>query len=293
MTHQGKTQVAVLGTGRMGIAMAERLLGTGYPVAVYNRTRAKAEPLVESGATVLDDAHKAIETSECIILMLADEPAIRETLLATRSKEALRGKTVIQMGTIGADQSQLLQAEVFGCGGSYLEAPVLGSMPEVQAGELIVMVGAEPEQYKQWRDLLAVFDPEPKFVGPVGTAAALKLALNQLIGSLTTAFSLSLGIVLREEIPVETFMRVLRSSALYAPTFDKKLGRMLERDFRDPHFPGRLMLKDMKLVEEEVSRLGLRPYAIQGVRQALERTIEMGFGEEDYSALYNAVNPMM
>lgn len=291
MTAQAKTQVALLGTGLMGRAMAEKLLAAGYSVTAYNRTRNKAEPLVEFGATVVDHPYKAIGSSECIILMLADDAAIRETLLIPRSKDKLRGKTVIQMGTIGPGQSLLLQAEVFSCGGDYLEAPVLGSVPEIQAGELIVMVGAEPEQYDQWKDLLEVFDPEPGYVGPVGSAAALKLALNNLIGSLTTAFSLSLGIVLNEEIPVEIFMRILRRSAYFAPTFDKKLGRMLERNFRDPNFPARLMLKDVKLVEGEARKLGLETVATEGVRRVMERAIEQGFGEQDYSAVYNAVNP--
>jgi 3-hydroxyisobutyrate dehydrogenase len=293
MTDQARTRMAVLGTGLMGSAMAEKLLAAGYPVVAYNRTRAKAEPLSKAGATVAHDPHQAIESADCTIVMLADNTAVRETLLTPRSKRAVRGKTVIQMGTIGADESQSLQAEVFACGGDYLEAPVLGSTPEVESGELIVMVGGEPEQYDRWRELLTTFDPEPQFVGPVGSAAALKLALNHLIGSLTTAFSLSLAIVLKEAIPAETFMRCLRRSALYAPTFDKKLPRMLERDFKEPHFPGRLMLKDMNLVAAEANRLGLQPFVLDGVRHALERAIDMGFGEDDYSAVFNAVNPAM
>jgi 3-hydroxyisobutyrate dehydrogenase-like beta-hydroxyacid dehydrogenase len=291
MTDQGKPQVAILGTGLMGRAMAERLLAAGYPVTAYNRTRSKALPLIDLGATVVDQPHKALEASECILLMLADDTAIRETLLEHRARNLLRGRTVIQMGTIGPGQSQLLQAEVLGSGGDYLEATVLGSISEVRAGELFVMVGAEPEQYDHWRDLLANFDPEPTFVGPVGSAAALKLALNHLIGALTTAFALSLAIVLKEGIPADTFMRILRRSALYAPTFDKKLGRMLERDFRTPNFPGRLLLKDMKLIEDEVRSLGLAGFTLAGVREAVERAVEMGFGEYDYSAVYNAIHP--
>lgn len=292
MSERNMTRLGILGTGLMGRAMAEKLLAAGYPVTAYNRTRAKAQPLVELGARIVDRSDKAIEASECIILMLADEAAIRATLLSNRSKETLPGKTVIQMGTIGPGQSQLLQAEVFSSGGDYLEAPVLGGIPQIRSSELIVMVGAEPEQYDRWRDLLAVFDPEPTFIGPVGSAAALKLALNQLIGSLTTAFSLSLAMVLEAEIPAETFMQILRRSAVYAPTFDKKLPRMLERNFRDPNFPARLMLKDMKLVEDEAQGHGLRLEAVRGVCQALERAIEMGFGEDDYSAVYNAIHPV-
>ena len=291
MTDQDETSIALLGIGLMGRAMAEKLLAARYSVTAYNRTREKALALIELGAKVVDQPEEAIESGECILLMLADERAIRETLLSPRSKRQLRGKSVIQMGTIGPGESHLLQAEVFASGGGYLEAPVLGSIAQIQAGELIVMVGAEPEQFDRWKGLLTTFGPDPKLIGPVGSAAALKLALNQLIGSLTTAFSLSLAMVLKEGIPADTFMRILRRSALYAPTFDKKLGRMLERDLRAPSFPGRLMLKDIKLVEEEARTLGLQTYALEGIRQALERAVEMGFGDDDYSAVYNAINP--
>lgn len=291
MTDRDKPHIALLGTGLMGRAMAERLLAAGYSVAAYNRTREKALPLIVLGATVVNQPHEAIESGECILLMLADERAIRETLLTPQSKRQLQGKIVIQMGTIGPSESHMLQAEVSASGAGYLEAPVLGSTPQIQAGELIVMVGAEPEEYDRWRGLLTTFDPNPKLIGPVGSAAALKLALNQLIGSLTTAFALSLAIVVKQAIPAETFMRILRSSALYAPTFDKKLSRMLERDFQAPSFTGRLMLKDVKLVEEEARRLGLQTLALEGIRKTLERVVEMGFGDDDYSAVYTAVNP--
>ena len=291
MTEQERSRIALLGTGLMGRPMAEKLLAAGYPVTAYNRTREKSQPLGEYGAVVVDRPHQAIEAGECVLVILADEPAIRETLLERRSRKRLSGRSVIQMGTIGPAQSQMLQAEVFAHGGDYLEAPVLGSIAQIQAGELCVMVGGEPEQYDRWREVLTIFDPNPRLVGPVGKAAALKLALNRLIGSLTTSFSLSLAIVIEEEIPVDTFMGILRGSALYAPTFDKKLSRMLERDYRAPTFPGRLMLKDLGLVEEEARALGLETVVLDGVRQIVERAIEMGFGNDDYSAVYEAVHP--
>src|SRR3989304_5770614 len=93
------------------------------------------------------------------------------------------------------------------------EAPARESTAEIGGGELIGMVGGEPEQYDRWREMLTIFDPNPRLVGNVGKAAALKLALNHLIGSLTTSFSLSLAIVIEEEIPVDIFMGILRGSA--------------------------------------------------------------------------------
>lgn len=121
--------------------------------------------------------------------MLTDAQAIRETLL-NEAQDQLGDRTVIQMGTIAPTESQALQAEITAAGGQYLEAPVLGSIPEAEAGKLIVMVGGAPEQFQRWLKLLQCFGPQPRLIGPVGQAASLKLAMNQLIAALTAAFFL-------------------------------------------------------------------------------------------------------
>jgi 3-hydroxyisobutyrate dehydrogenase len=223
--------------------------------------------------------------------MLTDAPAIREVLLTDAVRPHLAGRTIIQMGTIRPEESIQIGAAVQAAGGDYFEAPVLGSIPQAQQAELIVMVGGSTEQFTQWRDLLATFGPEPRHIGPLGKAAAVKLALNQLIGSLTGAFSLSLGMVQRHGIDVETFMSILRNSALYAPTFDKKLPRMLERNFADPNFPAKHLLKDMQLVEEEAASLGLNTADIAGLRQILEIAASGELADKDYSALFSVVVP--
>ncbi len=92
---------------------------------------------------------------------------------------------------------------------------------------------------------------EPQRIGPVGSAVALKLALNHLIAAETSAFALSLELVQRSGVAVETFMAILRESALYAPTFDKKLPRLLKRDYHHPNFSTRHLLKDLRLCCQE------------------------------------------
>lgn len=125
----------------------------------------------------------------------------------------------------------------------------------------------------------------------MGKASALKLALNQLIASLTASFSLSLGLVLHAGVDPDIFMRVLRNSALYAPTFDKKLDNMKNRNFIPPNFPVKHLLKDVDLILNSSSKAGLNTAQLEGARKILVDAIEKGLKEEDYSALYNAVNP--
>lgn len=285
------TTIAFIGTGLMGLPMSERLLDAGYTLTAYNRTQAKAAPLQDKGAVVTNSVPEAIAPAETVILMLTNADAIRDVLFPERDRPDLNGKTIIQMSTISPQDSQALQQEVEAAGGTYLEAPVLGSTPEAKSGKLIVMVGATSAQYEQWLPVLNTFGENPLYVGEVGSAAALKLAMNQLIGSLTAAFSLSLGLIQRHNVPLDTFMGVVRQSALYAPTFDKKLDRMCDRNFENPNFPTKHLLKDMNLAIATAEASGLNSAVLDGVRQILEGAIQQGYADADYSALFASVVP--
>jgi 3-hydroxyisobutyrate dehydrogenase len=153
------------------------------------------------------------------------------------------------------------------------------------------MVGASPEHFQKWSELLKHFGPEPVLLGPVGSAAAAKLALNQLIASLTSAFALSLGFVERQGVEVEQFMQILRQSALYAPTFDKKLQQMRDRNYANPNFPTKHLLKDTNLFLTEAQSIGLNVSSLEGVRKVLETAQQLGLSEADYSSLFSAITP--
>lgn len=284
-------KVGFLGTGLMGLPMAQRLLAADFEIVAYNRTQEKLAPLRADGAAIAEDAVEVISASECVVLMLTNASAIQSLLLSESSRQHLAGKTVIQMGTITPTESREVRDEVVAVGANYLEAPVLGSIPEAEAGKLIVMVGGSTAQFQQWSHLLQNFGPDPLLIGPVGAAAAVKLALNQLIASLTSAFALSLSFVQSQEVNVDLFMQVLRNSALYAPTFDKKLQRMLERNYSNPNFPTKHLLKDTNLLISEAKSVGLNISSIEGVRQILEIAMSQGLAEADYSSLFSAISP--
>jgi len=283
--------VALLGTGLLGRAIAERIQRSGLSLIVYNRTASKAQPLADQGITVASRPEHAIAAAGAILLVLTDAAAIRSLLFQPACTAALSGKTIIQMGTIGPDESRRSAEEIERFGGAYLEAPVLGSLAEAKAGTLFIMVGGAEEQFARWNPLFRCLGREPRLIGPVGKAAALKLALNHLIAAEISAFALSLGLVQRSGVPVDTFMAILRESALFAPTFEKKLPRLLARDYGNPNFPTGHLLKDVNLVAERAAACGLSTATIEGLRQVLERAVAHGLGDVDYSALYEVIDP--
>ena len=190
------------------------------------------------------------------------------------------------MGTMGVEESRKLATQVADQGGQYLEAPVLGSKPQALNGSLLVMAGGEEQVFEEQRPLLSHLCQEPQLVGPVGSGAATKLALNQLIASLTHSFSLSLQLIQRAGVPVETFMAILRPSALYAPTFDKKLQRMLDHSYADPNFSTALLRKDLRLFLEEATTAGLQDQGLSGLLSLLEQAKGTELDEQDYCALH-------
>lgn len=283
-------QVSLIGAGLMGTAMAERLMTLGHDVVVYNRTEEKCAALQEQGALKARSATEAIEASRCTVLMLADAPAIRATLFSSGNPN-VQNRTIIQMGTIAPSESIALGREIRTGIGDYFEAPVLGSIAEAKTGRLLVMVGGTAEHVERWREVLNCFCEEPLLVGPIGRAAALKLALNQLIASHITAFSLSLGLVQRSGVEVETFMNVLRQSALMAPMFEKKLPRLLSRDYARPNFSAGHLLKDVELCLNTARDANVATPVLAAIRGILEETVGQGLQDADYSSVCEAVVP--
>lgn len=282
-------KIALLGLGLMGRAAADRLQAKGQPLIVWNRSPGPVDSACEAGLDATTDLARAAQ-ADCLLLMLSDAAAIGETLDAP-ALASLSGKVLIQMGTVAPDESRTLADRVASAGGLYLEAPVLGSLPEARAGTLIIMAGGDPDVFAQCLPVLQILGSEPRLIGCVGKGAALKLAMNQLIAGLTAAFSASLGLVRGEDIDPEIFMELLRASALYAPTFDKKLARMLDHDYGNPNFPLKHLIKDTRLFIRAAGPCGVDTRMLQALTEVFEEGADAGHGDADYSALYEAINP--
>jgi len=284
-------KTAVLGLGLMGAEIALRLRREGFEVIGWNRSPAKASALADQGLPITPSRAAAVAAADVVILVLSDAAACAETLFHGNQAPHLAGRICIQMGTIAPQESRNLAERAEKAGGAYLEAPVLGSLPEARDGRLIVMAGGDAGLFKRCLPVLRALGKDPQRIGAVGQGAALKLAMNQLIAGLTATFALSLGLVRAEGIDVEQFMTLLRDSALYAPTFDKKLARYLNHDYAGANFPLKHLLKDVRLFREVSGPLGMDTALITTIEAACIRALGKGYGDQDYSALYEAMVP--
>lgn len=284
--------IAFLGSGLMGYPMIERLLRNGDQVWVWNRTASRAKGLAQAGATVVTSVQDALAATEVVILMLTDGPAVDEVLFSRGQQWPLEGKTIIQMGTIGPDESVSLQKKVFTQGGEYLECPVLGSRNEARDGKLILMAGTTPEKFEQWGPLLSVFGEDIVYAGQVGQAAVLKLALNQLIAAHAVSFSFSLALVQSYGVKVDLFREILKKSTLGAPMFERKLPNWLKRDFHQPNFPTKHLLKDVRLIQKTATDQHLAGEHVNALESLFARAVSRGWADQDYSSVYNEIAPV-
>lgn len=282
-------KLGLIGTGLMGKPMVQKLLEAKYELNIYNRTASKAESLIKMGAKAYPDIQKFFYETDVIILMLSNFDAIEEVLFDSNIGR-FENKIIIQMSTIAPAESIELEKRITKLQGEYFEAPVLGSINQILNKELIVLVGGNKNQFLKWGKMFETFGNKIIHIGKVGKASALKLALNQLIITETAAFSMSLGYVRENNIDIEKFMDILRSSALYAPTFDKKLSNYLERDFENPNFPVKHLLKDLNLMLHEFADKNINTDALKGIRKILLDSLKQGDADKDYSAIYNSIH---
>lgn len=278
------TRIALIGTGLLGEAIGQRLLQKGIELKVWNRSLDRCQSLIQAGATPIEELRDSTKGCDAVITVLRDGPT---TMDVVSQLGDLQGCCLIPMGTMGIQDSKTLASLANQQQGLYLEAPVLGSRPQALAGTLLVMAGGAPEVFAQQNALLKQLSEQPMLVGPVGSGAATKLALNQLIASLTHAFSISLRLIQHAGVPVETFMTILRSSALYAPTFDKKLDRMLQEHYNNPNFSTALLRKDLVLFLEETTTAGLNHTGLDGLATLLKQAEGTNLDDMDYCGLHN------
>ena len=279
--------VAVVGLGKMGEAIAERILEGGFPHVVSNRTRERAEPLAARGATVLDSASEALQQADVCVTSLADDSAVEAVLLGEGGVLAgpRPGTTLVETSTVSVACSERVAVAAAAAGVDYLRAPVSGNPVAVRAGTLTIVVSGPEKVFAEREPLLRAIGPKVLYVGDGEQARVVKLVFQILIGG--TAELLSEALVLGEAAGVERsrILEAIGASAAGSPFVAYKSPPLLADDY-SATFTTALMLKDVELVLDLAAENGVElPYALH-LRTLLEATAEGGHADEDFMALY-------
>jgi 3-hydroxyisobutyrate dehydrogenase-like beta-hydroxyacid dehydrogenase len=278
-------KVAVVGLGSMGSRIARRLLDSGNELVVWSRNPDRALPLTEAGAVAVDTPAEAARRSEAVITMVSDPEALAHVTEGSDGVAAGGATTVIQMSTVGtaavARLASVLPAET-----GLLDAPVLGSVAEAEAGALKIYAGGDAQLIERWTPLLSTLG-SLIHVGPVGAGSAAKLVANAtlvgVIGVLGEALAVAQGLGLPREVGFE----VLETTAL-ADQATRRRSSVESGDY-PPRFALSLARKDADLILEAAATSGLDLRVTEAARTWLAEAEEAGLGEKDYSAVLSRI----
>jgi 3-hydroxyisobutyrate dehydrogenase-like beta-hydroxyacid dehydrogenase len=280
------TKVAVVGLGKMGLAIAERVLAGGSPLAVHNRTPGRETELVAGGATVLGSAAGALRICDVCVTMLADDEALEAVVLGADGvlAGARAGTTLIDMSTVSVAVSERVADAADAAGVSFLRAPVSGNPVVVRSGKLTIMVSGPEDTARTFDGLLRAIGPTVFYVGDGERARVVKLVLQVLIGG--TAELLAEGLLLGEAAGIDRakLLEVIGASAAGSPFVGYKTEPLLRGDY-SATFTTTMMLKDLDLVLDLASEADLELPFAEGLRPLLEETAEVGYADSDFMAL--------
>ena len=283
--------VAMFGFGEIGTAMALRLLSQGYTVNIWNRSPEKLSTLKQAGAVMHSSEVDNIKSAAVILSVLPDSPALQDVLFHNDWAHELHGRTVLHFGSLNASRSQAFMDAFQAHQANYIEVAALGNRDQVQSGEWQLFVGAEQADFETYQQLLSKLSDQVTYIGAVGQAVAMKLALQQITASLFCAFSSSLGLIKESGGDVDVFMNFLRQSPAYAPLFDNVLSVLLDRQYDSTEVAGKNMEQDIKLFLEHAEELGLTTHHVESIRELIGFSMARGMRDVDYTAVYDIINP--
>lgn len=279
-----------VGLGLMGSRIVKRLLDAGHQVSGHNRTRAKAESLIQAGMQWKDTPREVAYAADITLSMVMDTAALSSVaegpdgILAGLSA----GKTYVDMSTVSPRLIRDLAGRVAATGAYMLEAPVSGSVPAVESGTLIMYVGGDAQVLEKVRPIFEHLSQKIIHVGENGQAVATKIAINlNLPAQLLALFE---GVLLAERsgVPRASALEALLNSVA-ASTAMKYRAPFILKMPEEVWFSTAMMQKDIRLALELGEELGVSLRTAELVDEMLTKAVESGWGDDDFAVLFKVV----
>jgi 3-hydroxyisobutyrate dehydrogenase len=282
-----RTTVAVLGTGSMGAPIARNLLAAGFPVSVWNRTAARAAPLVDDGARLAPSPADAAKNADVVLTMLADGAAVEGAMSGPGGAlEAMRpGSVWIQMATVGVDWLGRLVALAADHGVELVDAPVSGSDGPAREAKLIVLASGSDEARPRVQAIFDAIGRETLWLGPTGQGTRMKLVLNNWLVAQVEAVAETIALTQALGLDPRLFPEAIDDAPLGSPYAVAKARAMISGDF-SPGFALRLAFKDAGLALDAAQELGLSLPLTAALAPRWRQAIADGHANDDVSSVF-------
>ncbi len=282
-----------VGLGVMGSQMVNRLLAKGHSVTGYNRTRSKAQWLIERGMRWADSPRAVSAAADVTFAMVTNDKALEaitdgtDGLLAGLSK----GKVFIDMSTVSPAVSRALASKVRETGADMVDSPVSGSVITLQEGKLSVMVGGRRETFERIKPLLEDIGPKVTYVGENGLALVMKIAINLSLTAQILAFSEGVLLAEKSGIARKTAVDVLTHSAVASPMIQYR-GPFVLRQPEEAWFDVNMMQKDMLLALELGRQLDVPLPTTAVSNEFLTAARALGMAKQDFAVVFDVLARM-
>jgi len=286
-------KLGFVGLGVMGSRVVKRLLDAGHQVTGYNRTKSKAQWLLDAGMQWVDNPRAAAEASEISFSMVTNTEALRTVmegengLLAGISK----GKIHVDMSTVNPVFSQELARLFEAKGAAMLDSPVSGSVVTLEEGKLSLMVGGKSEVFEKVKPILLNIGPKVTYVGRNGLAVTMKIATNLSLAVQMLAFSEGVLLAEKSGIKRETAVEVLVNSVIASPMVKYRGPFVLEMP-EEAWFDCYMMQKDMNLALELGRELSVPLPTTAATNEFLTAARGMGFEKQDFAVMFDVLAQM-
>ena len=282
-----------VGLGAMGSQMADRLMAKGHKVTGYNRTKSKADWLVQKGMTFAESPRAVGQAADFIFVMVTNSASLEavangpDGLLAGLST----GKVVIDMSTVNPEVSRKIASRVRETGADMVDAPVSGSIITLQQGKLSVMVGGPKATFDRIKPILDDVGPKVTHVGDNGLALVMKIASNLSLAVQMLAFSEGVLLAEKSGIPRATAVDVLTHSAIASPMVVYRGPFVLQMP-EEAWFNVNMMQKDMMLAMELGRQVNVPLPTTAVTNEYLTAARAMGLVEEDFATMFKVLASM-
>jgi len=274
--------IAVLGLGAMGRAIAARLLDAGHDLRVWNRTSGKDDELVAFGARHAGTPADAVRDVEVVITMVTDPPALEAVLFGPDGAASAISQTatLIEMSTVGPTAIASVVERLAPV--AVLDAPVLGSVPSVESGKLVILAGGDHAVFDRHTELLSLLGT-PTYLGPSGSGAWLKLVNNAASTATLVALGELLALTDRAGLGIDAVLEGLEAGPL-ASLIERWRPRLKGED-QPSYFRLALARKDLAIVFDEAEHEGADLSVAQTAAARCDEAIAVGLGDEDFGAI--------